>query len=102
MVSPPSGVNAERLAELRSQVEPAAVSRQEACAFAAASQDVAYDPDDAMLFSDNMDAGIVAVASSSDPVHTAFGRAMFDGAEINEERFFRAVRRYCSQGEARN
>ncbi|ASU84734.1 hypothetical protein CDO52_19730 [Nocardiopsis gilva YIM 90087] len=82
-LGPRSGRSAEELAELRSQVEPATVSRAAACEKATVSRNVAFD------------SGSVTLASSSDEVLAAFGRTMLDGAALTDERLFNAAHRYC-------
>ena len=49
-----------------------------------------------LLLSSGAQDGVVALASSSDPVLVSFGRAALTGSGTSHGRLFEAVRSYCA------
>jgi hypothetical protein len=90
------GIGAELRPQLSSQVEPAALSRDGTCAQTATAVDLRPGGD--LLLSSGAQAGVVALASSSDPVLASFGRAALTGSGTSNGQLFDAVRSYCASG----
>lgn len=85
-------IDADLRPSLRSQVDSAALSRDETCTSTETSMDLRAD--DALL-SSGAEAGAVTLASSRDPALAAFGRAALDESGTPSRQLFDAVRVYC-------
>ncbi|MDE3721365.1 M48 family metalloprotease [Nocardiopsis sp. N85] len=89
-------IDADVRPSLLSQVEPAALSRDDTCTGAETSMDLrVHGTAPALLFND-AEAGAVTLASSGDPVLAAFGRAALGESGTPSGQLFDAVRSYCS------
>lgn len=80
---------------LRSQVEPATVSREAACRVVSGWFAPRVESSSWGLVSYGYEAEIVALSSSADPVLSAFGRAALDGAVTVDSRLFNMAVLYC-------
>ncbi|MFI6577643.1 M48 family metalloprotease [Nocardiopsis sp. NPDC050513] len=89
-------VEAEARPSLRARVEPAALGREETCAETSTAVDLRVDDSPSGLITDGVEAGVVALASSRDPVLAAFGRAALDESGTPSARLFGAARSYCA------
>ncbi|MCP3013877.1 M48 family metalloprotease [Nocardiopsis dassonvillei] len=80
---------------LLSQVEPDALSRDDTCTDTETSMNLRVDDSESALLSSDAEAGAVTLASSSDQVLAAFGRAALGESGFPSRHLFDAVRSYC-------
>ena len=89
-------IDADARPSLHSQVEPAALNRDDTCTGTETSMDLRVDDTAPALLSSDTEAGAVTLASSGDPVLAAFGRAALGESGTPSGQLFDAVRSYCS------
>ncbi|KUP97273.1 M48 family metalloprotease [Thermobifida cellulosilytica] len=86
-------VSAEEREELRQRVEPGTVDLRDTCA----GVGEVFPDKDILAFRDDTTSHLVPLASSRDPVLAAVGAAAIDGFEVEADRFFLVVLRYCME-----